>query len=144
MPTRLEGRIADSVPSSESHGRSELAAQTYDLQVDQGAHWFWTVTWKEGHSQKTAQPKNLTGYTGRMQMRTKPGATGAPSVTLTTENGGINITPSTGQVTATMTATATAALTAGKYVYDLELVDSTGVVTKLARGTVTVIREVTR
>jgi hypothetical protein len=44
----------------------------------------------------------------------------------------------------TVSATAMSAITAGKYVYDVELVSSTGVVTKPIRGKFNVEAEVTK
>jgi hypothetical protein len=49
-----------------------------------------------------------------------------------------------GTIVITLTATQTAALTAGNYVYDLELVSGAGVVTRLVQGNVTVTAEITR
>lgn len=85
---------------------------------------------------------NLTGYTARMQIR--------PSVdsdtilaTLTTENGGILITPLAGQIQLLMSATQTAALSFVVGVYDLEII--TGVsVDRLLQGQVILSKEVTR
>ena len=87
-------------------------------------------------------PVNLTGYTARMQIR--------PSVdsdtilaTLTTENGGILITPLAGQIQLLMSATRTAALSFVVGVYDLEII--TGVsVDRLLQGQVILSKEVTR
>jgi hypothetical protein len=47
-------------------------------------------------------------------------------------------------VTLSLTAAVTAAIVAGVYVYDLELVSSGGIVTRLLQGTFTVSAEVTR
>ena len=87
-------------------------------------------------------PVNLTGYTARMQIR--------PSVdsdtilaTLTTENGGILITPLAGQIQLLMSATQTSALSFVVGVYDLEII--TGVsVDRLLQGQVILSKEVTR
>lgn len=88
-------------------------------------------------------PLDLTGYTGRMQVRANQAAQDV-LLELTTENGGINITGPTGTIEMRSTAAATAALTFGGGVYDLELTATDGFVTRLAQGAVTVSREVTR
>jgi hypothetical protein len=44
----------------------------------------------------------------------------------------------------TISATDTAALTAGRGVYDLELVSGSGIVTRLLQGVATISRNVTR
>jgi hypothetical protein len=77
-----------------------------------------------------------------MQLRTSYSAASA-SLELTTANGRVSLT-SAGVITLSLTATETAALAAGRYVYDLELVSSGGVVTRLLEGVVTVSPEVTR
>jgi tRNA threonylcarbamoyladenosine modification (KEOPS) complex Pcc1 subunit len=54
-------------------------------------------------------------------------------IELTTENGRIQITPSTGIVSLTISAADTAALTQGG-IYDLELMDSATIVERLLQG----------
>lgn len=87
-------------------------------------------------------PMNLTGYTAKLQVRSLPSDPDAV-LTLTTENGGITITPLTGFVAVTATATQTGAIDEGTYVYDIELVNGS-IVTRLAQGQVIVSPEVTR
>jgi hypothetical protein len=77
-----------------------------------------------------------------MQLRTSYSAASA-SLELTTGNGRISLT-NAGVITVSLTATETAALAAGRYVYDLEMVSSGGLVTRLLEGVVTVSPEVTR
>ena len=119
-----------------------MAADTYDLTIDQGADWFWTVTWKVGSTAKSSAPKNTTGFTARMQVRAKFNSSTA-ALNLTSSNGGI-VVSSNGVFSLHVTAAQTAAIPPGKYVYDVEAVAPGGVVTKLARGTVRVVAEVTR
>ena len=68
-------------------------------------------------------------------------------IEITTENGGIDIEPlgEAGRINLTMTAVQTAALDSDG-VYDLEIIDtgSTGTVSKVIKGTFTLIPEVTR
>ena len=77
-----------------------------------------------------------------MQLRTSYAAASA-TLELTTANGRITLT-NAGVITLSLTATETAALTAGRYVYDLEMVSSGGQVTRLLEGICTVTPEVTR
>lgn len=49
-----------------------------------------------------------------------------------------------GVITLSLTATLTAGIPATRYVYDLEMISSGGVVTRLLEGYVTVTPEVTR
>ena len=68
-------------------------------------------------------------------------------IEITTENGGIDVEPlgEQGRIDLTMTAAQTAALDSDG-VYDLEIIDTgaTGTVSKVIKGTFTLIPEVTR
>lgn len=119
-----------------------MAADTYDLTIDQGADWFWTIRWKVGSNARTSVAKNTSGYTARMQVRRKHTDT-ATVLNLTTANGGI-VVGSDGSFQLRATATQTAAMPPGKSVYDVEAIAPDGVVTKLARGQIVVVPEVTR
>lgn len=88
------------------------------------------------------QPIDLTGYTARMQIRSKLESTEI-LVSLTTENSGIVINNTTKTITIVITATATTAFTWTTGVYSLELIVGTTVNTLLT-GNVTVKKEVTR
>jgi hypothetical protein len=68
-------------------------------------------------------------------------------IELTTANGLItlgNTNATKGQITLTIAANTTAALVPGQYVYDLELVSSTGIVDRILEGNFKVSAEVTR
>ena len=113
-------------------------ASVYNSTIDQGSDWYLTLVYQ--NSAGTAI--NLTGYTANMQLRlTVNSATAA--LTLSTASG-ITITGATGTIAIRATAVQTAALTAQNYVYDLEIVSSGGVITRLIQGTLTVSAEVTR
>jgi hypothetical protein len=117
-----------------------MPAAIVNLTIEQGADWSQPLQWKTG---TPAVAVNLTGYTARMQVR-RTAASTEKTVELTTENGRITITAGTGTVALSLTAAVTAAIVAGVYVYDLELVSSGGIVTRLVQGTFTVSAEVTR
>jgi hypothetical protein len=89
-------------------------------------------------------PVNLTGFTSALQLRSLPNDPTA-ALTLTTENGGITITPLTGQIAVTATAAQTRAIDEGYYYYDLEITQTaTGIVTRVAQGQILVSAEITR
>lgn len=86
---------------------------------------------------------NLTGYTARMQVR-KSVTDSTVLLSLATDDSSIVITGATGTITLTVPATTMAAVSAGSWVYDLEIVSSGGVVTRLIEGKFVVTPEVTR
>lgn len=125
-----------------------LSANKYNLEMWQGATFSMVITVKDA----TANVQNLTSYTARMQMRTSYGAA-TPTETLTTANGEITITGAEGNVALELAASRTANISVdysnGKppkstYVYDIELIDNNGKVSKLLYGDVNVYGEVTR
>jgi hypothetical protein len=111
-----------------------------DLLIEQGA----TFTKSLTLVQSNGSPRDLTGYTARMQIRTA--LTGPVVLELSTENGGIIIEELAGKIHLEITAGQTAALTIRSGVYDLEMVapGATPTVTRLLSGKVTVSPEVTR
>lgn len=114
-------------------------AGTYNIVADQGATFSRQLTWKD----TAGSAVNLTGYTGRMQLRSQIDATGAAVLELTTENNRIVLGGTAGTIDLSVAATAMADVVASTYVYDLELV-SGSVVTRLVQGTFEVRGEVTR
>lgn len=85
-------------------------------------------------------PVNLTGYTARMKVKDAIGGTTAVSLTSPT---GIAIDNTAKTITVTIADSVTAALTIDSGVYDLEVVSSGGVVTRILEGNVAVEGEVT-
>lgn len=110
---------------------------TYNYCIKQGATFNRSSVWTDSDG----NPINLTDYTARMQLR-RSVSSDVIEFELTTENGGIDITPLEGIVAWSMSATETAGLSE-TYVYDLELVLSDVVIPYLG-GTIRVSREVTR
>jgi len=85
---------------------------------------------------------NLEHFTARMQVRRTIEST-TVMVELTTENGRIAIEGAIGRITLSMSDMVTAAIeTSG--VYDLEIVDAGGDVSRLIQGNFTLAPEVTR
>jgi hypothetical protein len=115
-----------------------MAATTYDILIEQGATYSQVITYKDN-----GVAVNLTGYTARMQVRATL-ESASTLVELTTANSRIALGGTAGTITLTISATDTAGLTAGRGVYDLELVSGSGIVTRLLQGVATISRNVTR
>jgi len=81
------------------------------------------------------EPVVLNNYTARGQIRKHYSSTNSVSFTTTLSNGSLVI---------SLTAAQTANIVAGRYVYDLELVDPSNTVLRILEGIVTVTPEVTR
>lgn len=116
-----------------------MAAGKLDLVIEKGATFIKKIYYKD----KNKNVIDLTGYTARMQIRERSSSANY-IVELTTANGGIIITTSTGEIKLFISDTDTSAITANKGVYDLELIDGSGTVIKLLRGTVSFIEEITK
>lgn len=115
-----------------------VAAGKLDLTIDKGATYRKPLVWKDG----TGTPKDLTGYTAAMKIKERYNDTSF-IVSLTDANGGLVITPAEGKIEIVIADDVTAAITESFGVYDLELVDSGGETTKLIRGKVSFVEEVT-
>ena len=82
---------------------------------------------------------NLTGYTARGQIRKAYASTSYTSFTIVINN------PTDGEIVMSLTAAQTAALSAGRYVYDVEIVEtSSGAITRVIEGQVEINPRVTR
>lgn len=91
-------------------------------------------------------PVDMAGYTARMQIKNKVGGTVLASTDV--DDAPLNVIVAAidnalKTITVTISATNTAAFTWTKGVYDLEMLDGTGVVTLLLSGNITVSKEVT-
>jgi len=94
---------------------------------------------------QTYEEFDLTGYTARMQVRRTVESASA-IVALTTENLGLEINPTGDTVNLikmSMSASVTASINSSG-VYDLEIIDNVGFVSKVIKGAFTLIPEVTR
>ena len=107
-------------------------ATTVNLLIDQGAT-FSTVINLEDES---GNPINLSTYTGASQLRKHYTSSNSVSFNVALSN--------TGTVTLALTANQTASLTATRYVYDVEVTDGSGIVSRIVEGIVTVTPNVTR
>jgi hypothetical protein len=117
-------------------------AVAYNVTIDQGADWFLNVYYDNPNGTAI----NITGYSAALQVRSLPSS--AQSVlTLTTEDGGIEITGAEGLVAIHATAEQTGAIISGDYYYDLEITSPAtpdAVVTRLIQGQAIVSAQVTR
>lgn len=111
---------------------------TYNLQIPQGTTYTKTFRWLADNV-----PVNLTGATARMQIRRRK-ISQTVDFEATTENGKLSINPIAGEIVLTIPAADTDLLLARKGVFDIEVVDSAGEVTRLLEGTVDVSAGVTR
>lgn len=124
---------------------SDAGAGKHDFTIRQGDTFSRTITWRSGATLAAAQaatPNDLTGYSARMDIRARESSESA-ALSLTSGSG-LTLGGAAGTVVITITATQAAALTAGRYVYDLEVESAGGVVTTLLSGRIVVARERTR
>ena len=103
-----------------------------NLFIDQGTDYAITVDCTDS----AGEILDLTGYTAASQIRKHYTSSNATNMSVTL-NG------NSGIVTLTMNNSVTAAMTSGRYVYDLELTDSSNVVSRIVEGTVTITPQVT-
>jgi hypothetical protein len=87
-------------------------------------------------------PVNYTGYTGKMQVRRYQKDDSDLIITFSTASNSLSLT-SAGWVAPYATAAQTTALEQGNFFYDIELTDSSGVVTRYLQGRFTVDGQVT-
>lgn len=117
-----------------------MAASTYDIDLEQGSTYSTVFTYTDSDGDAV----NISGFTARMQVRSVYSVAG-PAISLTTSGGGgIVLGGAAGTVTVTVSDAVSAKIIPKNYVYDIELVSSGGVVTKLIRGKIKVLPEVTR
>tara|TARA_B100001750_G_C15306550_1_gene494991 strand:+ start:215 stop:550 length:336 start_codon:yes stop_codon:yes gene_type:complete len=111
-----------------------MSAGTYNFILEQGATFNRILTLKENNA-----VMNLTGYSVASKMRsTHDSSTVVGTFTCTISDA------SAGEITMQMTNSTTAAIEEGIYVYDLEITNSAGTVTRIMEGNITVNPEVTR
>ena len=118
--------------------------KTQQLKLYQGATFYYVLRYV---SKDTGEPIDLTGYTARMHVRVTVDAQDV-LLDFTVANGRITITPAEGKIVLELPAVETEALVLGhsrqSWVYDLELMDSNGFVTRAMEGEFLALPEVTR
>lgn len=116
-------------------------AGLFNLVADQGSTFSRTIVWRD----PAKTPILLGGYTARMQIR--PTTSSSTVIKeLTTENGGITLGSTNGQIVLYISDEDMANIDEDKYVYDLELLGPTAdtYVYKILYGNFVVRSEVTR
>ena len=131
-----------------------MIAGVYNLTIEQGSTFGRLIAIEQPDlatdpTGQTFENFDLSGFTARMHIR-RTIDTLTPMITLTTENGRIAINPSivwdatkNNEISLSITAADTATITTSG-VYDLEIISAGGTVSKVIRGDVTLIPEVTR
>lgn len=109
-------------------------AEFVELQIESGATFSTEITVNDANG----QGKNLSNFLVRSQLRKSYYSTTAVDFTMT-----ISDAPS-GIITMEMSSSTTANIRAGRYVYDVEIEDQSGVVTRIFEGVVVVLPNVTR
>jgi len=104
-----------------------------DFEIEQGSTFTRTMSVE---SNKT--PVNLTGYTLAGQLR--KGYSASESINFDIEV----INALIGKIKISLTSSTTSALIYNKYVYDIEIADPTGVVSRILEGSMTLSLNVTR
>jgi hypothetical protein len=107
-------------------------ATKVNLVIDQGTTFITAITFND----EAGSAINFSTYTGQAQMRKHFTSSNSTSFDVSLSN--------TGVISLSLTANQTANLTAGRYVYDLEVTDQTNVISRLIEGIVTVTPNVTR
>lgn len=114
-------------------------AGTGNIETDMGSAWAPTITYKDSNGDGI----DLTGATVRMKIKTKFGGTELFSLDSGTGNGITWVDRANGQFKPKLTNAQTAGVTSYSNVYDIEVEDSSGDVTRIAQGAFTFRREVT-
>ena len=125
-----------------------MAAGKYNIVIEQGATYQVEIQYRDSNN----LPIDLSGYSGRMQIRPSIGSTTSYlylSSSLNPDGTGLNFSgsnnttpPASGSIGIFISATTSSLLTFTAGVYDLEI-QSGSIVTRLLQGNVQLSREVT-
>lgn len=116
-----------------------MASKHYDILIEQGSTFYLTVNVKN----PDGTVKNISSYTGRMQIRPSFNST-TIYVDANTGNGMVTILGSQGQVTVTIPGNTTDTYSWSSGVYDLEIDNGSGDIIRLVSGSVSLSQQVTR
>lgn len=121
-----------------------MIAGTYNILCEQGTTFGRVLDLQQPSAAdpNIYEPFDLENFTARMQVRRTIDSS-TVMVTLTTENGGIVLNEEPGRIRLYMSSTTTAGITTSG-VYDIEIVDAGGVVSRVVQGQFTLSQEVTR
>jgi hypothetical protein len=104
-----------------------------NLVIDQGTDYSTTINLADNND----DPIDLEGYIGRAQIRKY-------YTSLTAYDFQVDVLPSTSQVTLSMSANTTSQISAGRYVYDINLIDENGIISRILEGLVTITPSATK
>jgi hypothetical protein len=114
-----------------------MAAGEYSFTIECGTDWSLVLT----HKDSSGSAIDNTGYSANMDIRSAAG--GSLIENLSSTGGEITLGGTNGRITLALTDTATGAITAGRYVYDLELTNDSGSIERLIEGNVTFKAQIT-
>jgi len=109
-------------------------ADFVEIQIETGATFTTQVTVNDANG----NPKDLSDYTVRSQLRKSYYSTTAVNFQILIED------PLSGEIEMVLPASETSNIRAGRYVYDVEIEDSSNTVTRIFEGIATVLPNVTR
>jgi hypothetical protein len=128
-----------------------MAAGNYSFTIEQGT----TVNFEVQYTDSGSNPINLTGYSGKMQIKSnfaddRPTTYATLSSSIAPDGTGLNFSgsagtkpPTSGSIGIYISAASSSAFNFAKAKYDLEIT-SGSTVTRLLQGTITLSKEVTR
>ena len=122
-----------------------MAAGIYNFTLEQGTTFIRIFNYKDTNG----NPINLSEASVSMQIRTHVEASSPVEGGTFTNNNGFTISapagsPSSSQFTLIIPATTSSAFTFDRAVYDIELLDSNNITTRLLQGKIKLSKEVTR
>lgn len=112
----------------------------HDLTIYQGQTFICHLLWKDGQG----IPINLTGYSARSEWRRSSRSQDILYSLSSKEDNGIQVDGDSGRILLTIPADVSSGFKFRNAVYDLELINPSGEVTRLIEGEVIVSPEVTR
>ena len=122
-----------------------MAAGKYNFTIEQGTTVDFEIVYKDSNN----DPIDLDGYSGRMQIKDKPGGS-ITHITLTNDvaadGTGLNFeNASDGKIQIFISAVSSSQLNFSKAAYDLEIANNNAypIVTRLLQGNVTLDKEIT-
>jgi hypothetical protein len=114
--------------------------KVYNVRFAKGTTWKLAFTWYDKNATTGVKtPKNLTGYSAKLQIR----RSGTVLLTTSTALGNITLGGAAGTVVSTASATLTDACAAGSAEWAIELTSGGGEVTEVLRGQAMIESEIT-
>ena len=105
-----------------------------NITIDQGSAFDSTIDVEDAGG----NPADLTGYSARGEIRKTYASSNAVTFSASVSD------PSNGKINISLSGDQTGAMKAGRYVYDVEVVSSGGVITRVVEGQVEITPRVTR